>query len=141
MIAVDTHVLLAAHRGEHPKHEKALARLREVAEGGAPWGLPVFCVGEFLRVATHAKIFTPPTRPEVALEFIDRLLESPGLRLLLPTERFWKHLRAAVEAGDVRGNLAFDAQIAAVCEEHGARELITGDRDFSRFPALQPQFL
>jgi predicted nucleic acid-binding protein len=41
-----------------------------------------------------------------------------------------------VRAGDARGNLAFDAQIAAVCLEHGARELITLDRDFARFPQL-----
>jgi predicted nucleic acid-binding protein len=41
----------------------------------------------------------------------------------------------------VRGNLAFDAQIVASCIEHGVRELITADRDFSRFAAISPQFL
>jgi predicted nucleic acid-binding protein len=37
-----------------------------------------------------------------------------------------------------RGNIAFDAQIAAVCREHRVTRLLTLDRDFSRFsgPAL-----
>jgi len=141
MIAVDTNVLIAAHRSEHTQHEKALERLREVAEGQAPWGLPIFCIAEFLRVVTHPKVFTPPSSIEVAIEFVDRLTESPGLRLLLPTARFWSHFRSAVRSGAARGNLVFDAQIAAVCEEHGVVDLMTGDRDFSRFPAVRPQGL
>lgn len=141
MIAVDTNVLIAAHRSEHPRHEKATGRLHEIAEGDAPWGLPIFCIGEFLRVTTHARVFTPPSSLEVATEFIDRLLESPSLRLLLPSERFWERFRCAVERGEARGNLVFDAQIAAVCEEHGALDLVTGDRDFARFPRLRTQLL
>ena len=43
----------------------------------------------------------------------------------------------AARAADARGNLAFDAQIAAVCVEHGAVSLLTLDRDFSRFPAIR----
>jgi len=141
MIAVDTNVLVAAHRSEHPQHEKAMARLREIAEGDAPWGLPVFCIGEFLRVVTHPKVFTPPSSLEVAVDLIDRLIESPGLRLLLPSERSWGRFRSALLTGSARGNLVFDAQTAAVCEEHGAIDLVTGDRDFSRFPAVRPQYL
>jgi predicted nucleic acid-binding protein len=37
---------------------------------------------------------------------------------------------------DVRGNLIFDAQIAAVCLEHGAPTILTEDRDFSRFASI-----
>jgi len=29
-----------------------------------------------------------------------------------------------------------DAHIAALCIEHGVSELLTGDRDFCRFPGL-----
>ena len=32
---------------------------------------------------------------------------------------------------------AFDAQIAAVCREHGVGRLLTQDRDFSRFPWIE----
>ena len=43
-----------------------------------------------------------------------------------------------VREAEARGNLAFDAQIAAVCLEHGARDVWTFDRDFSRFRELRP---
>jgi predicted nucleic acid-binding protein len=29
-----------------------------------------------------------------------------------------------------------DARVAAICRDHGVRELWTSDRDFSRFPQL-----
>jgi predicted nucleic acid-binding protein len=47
--------------------------------------------------------------------------------------------RAAIAAGRHRhaaGNLVLDAQIAAVCLEHGASAIPTEDRDFNRFPGL-----
>ena len=141
MVALDSNVLIAAHRSEHDLHQAARRRLLEIAQGEAPWGLPVFCIPEFLRVVTHARVFTPPTTLPVALTFVDRLLESPTLRLLLPGDSFWDHMRAVTESSDARGNLVFDAQIAALCQEHGAIDLVTADRDFSRFSGLRPDFL
>jgi predicted nucleic acid-binding protein len=41
-----------------------------------------------------------------------------------------------IEKSGVSGNLVFDAQIAAVCLEHGATTLLTEDRDFSRFSGI-----
>jgi len=46
-----------------------------------------------------------------------------------------------VKEGGVSGNLVFDAQIAAVCLEHGARTLLTEDRDSSRFGGISIQTL
>jgi toxin-antitoxin system PIN domain toxin len=141
MIAIDSNVLIAAHRTEHPRHDAALARLTSIAEGHAPWGLPVFVVGEFLRVITHARIFDPPTALHVACDFIAALLSSPSARLLSPGPRYWTVLRAQIIDADARGNLAFDAMIAAVCIETGASPLITEDRDFGRFRGLSVQRL
>lgn len=139
MIAVDTNVLIAAHRAEHGQHSLAAAFLAEVAEGDIPWTLPVFCLGEFLRVVTHPRIFTPPSSQEVAFLFLDRLLESPTARLLVPGPRFWPLLKATSHQAGATGNLIFDAQIAALCQEYGALELVTFDRDFARFPRLAPR--
>ena len=61
MIAIDTNILVYAHREELPLHRKARARLVGLAEGFEPWALPVFCLGEFLRVVTHPKVFDPPS--------------------------------------------------------------------------------
>lgn len=132
MRAVDTNILIYAHREETPRHEAAAEVLTSLAEGRAPWGLPVFVLAEFVRVVTHARVFTPPSTLEEAHAFLDALFESPGVRLLLPDDGFWSQYRTTSLAGRATGNLAFDAQIAAVCETTGS-VLVTADRDFSRF--------
>jgi hypothetical protein len=141
LIAVDTNVLIYAHRRETERHAQALRKLSEIAEGDSPWGLPVFCIAEFVRVVTHLRVFTPPSDLRTALDFIDRLMESPSIRLLVPGQTYPSTFRSACETAKVRGNLAFDAQIVASCAEHGVHDLITADRDFARFSAIRPQFL
>jgi hypothetical protein len=137
VIGVDTNVLIFAHRRESPRHEVALRRITEIAESDAPWGLPVFCLAEFVRIVTHLRVFSPPSVLADALEFLDQLLESPSVRVLLPTPAYPFVFRQACTAAGVRGNLAFDAQIAAVCREHGIDQLLTADRDFARFAQLK----
>lgn len=66
MIAVDTNILVYAHRAEFPNHKHAFRRLTEFATGSALWTLPVFCLGEFVRIATHPGILTPPSTAEEA---------------------------------------------------------------------------
>ncbi len=139
MIAVDTNILVYADREEMPLHDQAVAAIRRLAEGREAWALPVFCIGEFARVVSHPRVFDPPTPAIEALDAIDALLESPSVRLLTPGPRYTALLRQAVEGSGARGNLIFDAQIAAVCLEHGARTLLTEDRDFSRFAGMVVQ--
>jgi hypothetical protein len=137
LIAVDTNVLVHAHRESSAHHAAAAAWLRYLAEGPAPWGLPVFVLGEFVRVVTHPRIFPEPSPLAAALDFLAALLESPTARLLLPGARFAELFAGQATAAEARGNLAFDAQIAAVCLESGADRLLTRDRDFHRFPAVE----
>lgn len=137
MIAVDTNVLVQAHREGLAQHERALAWLRALAEGKLPWGIPVFCLGEFVRVVTHPRVLEPPSTLAQALEALTGLLESPTLRVLSPGPRYVELLAEAVRAADARGSLAFDAQIAGVCREQGASRLLTFDRDFARFPGIR----
>ena len=137
MIALDTNILIHARREELPHHRQARRHLRRLAEGTEAWAIPWPCIYEFLRVITHAKVFHPPTSVEVALEDLASLLASPSLILLGEGPRHFSHLRRAVEAGEVRGNLVHDAHIAALAIEHGVTELWTLDRDFDRFPGLK----
>ena len=138
MIAVDTNILLYADREETPQHRAALRALRRLAEGHEAWAIPIQCVGEFLRVVSHDRVFQPPTPIGEALASIETLLASPAARLLLPGNRYLQILRVVIARSGVRGNLVFDAQIAAVCLEHGATTLLTEDRDFTRFQGLKP---
>lgn len=136
MIAVDTNVLVYAHREELPPHRQARARLVELAEGAARWAIPVFCLGEFLRVVTHPRLFDPPFELGEACEALDRVLGSPSLVVLTPGDRFWSLLSRAAKDARAVGNLVFDAQIVALCREAGVRVLLTEDRDFDRFPGF-----
>lgn len=138
MIGVDTNILVYAHREEAEHHALAVAWLRHLAEGPAPWALPVFVLGEFLRVVTHPKLFDRPTSPATALDFLGALLDSPTARPIAPGRLFPRLLADTVLAAEARGNLVFDAQIAALCREHGVGRLLTRDRDFQRFPGLDP---
>ena len=138
MIAVDTNVLLYADREETPQHRAALRALRWLAEGHEAWAIPIQCVGEFLRVVSHDRVFQPPTPIGEALASIESLLASPSARVLVPGGRYLRILREVIERAEVRGNLVFDAQIAAVCLEHGATTLLTEDRDFTRFQEIKP---
>jgi toxin-antitoxin system PIN domain toxin len=137
MIAVDTNVLVCAHRSGTPHHERAQRWLRHLAEGMIPWALPVFCIGEFVRITTHRCVFDPPSTIPQALDAIDALLDSPSVRLLAPTQLHWPLLREAIRVDETSGNLAFDAEIAAVCREHGVERILTEDRDFGRFAFLR----
>ena len=136
MIAVDTSVLIYAHRGEDPRHRAAFESLRLLAEGDAAWAVPVFVIGEFIRVVTNPKVASPASSTAQALSMLDGVLGSPSARLLLPGTRYWSTLRELIPVADARGNLVFDAQIAAVCLEHGASTILTEDRDFHRFPGI-----
>ena len=137
MIAIDTNLLVYAHRRDSAHHEVAAAVVKRVAEGRAAWALPWPCVHEFLAIVTHPKIYAPPSKLANALEQVEAWLESPSVVLLAEGERYWPHLREAVERGRVQGPKVHDARIAAICVQHGVRELWTADRDFSRFRGLR----
>lgn len=139
MIAVDTNVLVYAHREESGKHVEARDRLKELATGSAQWALPVYCIHEFVRIVTHPRVFYPPTLLDDALGAVDDLIESPTLIVLRPGDRWWPVFRRLVSEGATAGNLVFDAAIAAVCQERGARTILTEDRDFSRFESPVPE--
>lgn len=137
MIAVDTNVLVYAHREDSSWHTAAYSRVRELAEGRSPWGIPWPCIHEFLGIATHPGIYDPPTPLDQAIDQVHAWLESPSLVLLGETENHWMHLRTFLVIGQIAGPLVQDARIAAICRAHGVTEVWTADRDFSRFPGLK----
>ena len=134
MIAVDTNVLVYAHREDSSWHEAAVRCIRDLAEGVAPWSIPWPCVHEFYAIVTHPKIFAPPTPQKAAIAQIDAWLESPSLALLAESGTHWHSLRELLIAGRIAGPKVHDARIAAICLQHGVTELWTADRDFNRFP-------
>ncbi|MBK9001156.1 MAG: PIN domain-containing protein [Myxococcales bacterium] len=135
MIAIDTNVLLYAHRADSPWHAVARARIREASR--RPWAIPWPCVHEFIAIATHPRVFDPPSSLSDARRAVEGWVASPKLALLAETTGYWSTLDAVLRDGKVVGPRVHDARIAALCLEHAVSELWTADRDFSRFSKLR----
>jgi toxin-antitoxin system PIN domain toxin len=136
VIAVDTNILVYAHREDSPFHELALSRIAELAEGLAAWAIPWPCLHEFLAIVTHPRIYAPPTPLPRALDQVDAWLESPSLVLIAETAAHWSTLTELLSAGRIAGPQVHDGRVAALCRQHGVRELWSADRDFSRFGGI-----
>ena len=93
MIAVDTNILVYAHREDSPFHETASRRVTELAEGPAAWAIPWPCLHEFLAIVTHPRIYVPPTPLACALDQVGAWLEAPTLAVLGETRAHWPTLR------------------------------------------------
>ena len=137
MIAVDTNLLIYAHREDSDFHTEAIAVLRDLAEGGVRWAIPWPCLHEFLAIATHPRIFSPPSPLPLALKAMAVWLESPGCEMIGEGPGYYDVLKRLVSKGKIAGPMVHDARIAAICAHHGVRELWTADRDFSRLASLK----
>ncbi len=84
MIAVDTNLLVYAHRAGCPEHEQASQAIEEAANSGDEWGIPASCVFEFWSVVTHPASTGGASTPSTARGFIDGLLETAGAVILPP---------------------------------------------------------
>jgi toxin-antitoxin system PIN domain toxin len=136
MIAVDTNILVYAHRKDSEWHERAYQAIAKLAEEQTPWGIPWPCVHEFLAIVTHPRIYTPPTPTEKALGQVEIWLESPSVRMLSELKGHWRELREVLATGRITGGAVHDARVAAICREHGVHELWSADRDFTRVKGL-----
>jgi len=137
VIAVDTNVLVHAHRGGSPFHEPARRVVRELAEGAGRWAVPWPCLHEFLAVVTHPRVFDPPSTVAQALGQVAAWTESPSLVVLPEGADHWERLQGLVQRARVVGPRVHDARVAAICLSHGVSELLTADRDFGSFPELR----
>lgn len=136
MIAIDTNLLVYAHRPEMAFHRLAREALSEGVAGSEPVCVPWPCVHEFLAVVSHPRIFRDPTPIDVALDAVRRLLASLSGGFLSEGEGYLETLDRTARPALLQGALVHDARIAALCLFHGVRVLWSADRDFSRFPEL-----
>lgn len=137
MIAVDTNVLIYAHRAENPWHEQAHSAIKGLAEGPLPWGIPSPCLAEFLAVVTGFRGVVQATPLADALGQAAEWLRAPHASLLHSGDSHAQVLFDLAKAASLKGGQFHDARIAAICIENGVTELWTADRDFSRFPQIK----
>ena len=137
MIAVDTNILVYAHRAESAFFTQAYDCVKALAEGSKPWGIPVSCLHEFLAVVTNPKIFSPASTSPQALAQVDAWLASPQAHVLHSSDQHWRVLSDLARKAKLHAGQFHDARIAAICIENGVSVLLSADRDFGRFKELK----
>ena len=137
MIAVDTNLLVYAHREDSPWHGAARDAIKHLAEGRSAWAIPWLCLHEFLAIVTHPRMYSPPTPLARGVDQVSAWLESPSLVLLSEGPAYWDALKDLLNRSRTAGPQVHDARVASLCLSHGVRELWTADRDYSRFPSIR----
>jgi toxin-antitoxin system PIN domain toxin len=137
VIAVDTNLLVYAHRSDAPFHAVARPLVESLAAASVAWAIPWPCVHEFLAIVTNARIFKTPTPIETAMAQLRTLATSVHLQFLAEGDGYLPQLERLAVGAQTRGGAIHDARIAAICLHHGVTELWSADRDFSRFPRLR----
>jgi uncharacterized protein len=137
MIAVDTNILVYAHKQVSDFHTTAKRRVAELVESGDAWAIPWPCLHEFYAISSNPKLFKEPSAALHALDQIEAWLESPTLALIAETSNHWESFSDVIMRSGAVGGAVHDARIAAICIENGVRELWTADRDFAKFKGLK----
>jgi toxin-antitoxin system PIN domain toxin len=138
VLVVDTNVLVYAADADSPLHDPCRTWLERQRARPDAWYTTWPILYEFLRVTTHPRVMRRPWNAPAAWAFVAALLASPGLAILVQTER---HADVAAmvlaELPYLAGNLLHDAHTAILMREHGVGRICTRDADFSRFPFLE----
>lgn len=136
MLLLDVNVLVHSFRADAPRHDEYRAWLTDVVNGDGPFAVSTLALSGFLRVATHPKVFDPPSPLQDALAFAKALRQCPAYVQVDPGPRHWSIFTDLCQASAAKGNLIPDAYFAALAIESGCT-WVTTDRDYSRFPGLR----
>lgn len=136
MIALDTNLLVYAHRARTPEHARARKAIERAAGDPSGWGMAAVSVAEFWAVATHPASEGKPSTPKQAAAYIAELIAA-GAQVWLPGSGFGERLLQVAADLNVVGPRIFDLQIALSVFEGGATELWTHDAKFVKIPGLR----
>ena len=134
-ILVDTNMLLHAVNETSPHHAAARAALADCQAPGRSLLLTWSIVYEYLRVATHPRVFPKPLTYRQAWAFVAALLSRPACAILVETPLHQGTLEeCAGRVPRLAGNLLHDVHTAVLMREHGVSDILTLDTDFQAFP-------
>jgi toxin-antitoxin system PIN domain toxin len=138
VVAVDTNILVYAADADSQWHAGSRNWIERRRSQPDAWYVTWPILYEFMRVTTHPRVFRRPWSVTEAWGFVSTLLGSPGLAVMVATER-----HAAVAAQVIAelpwlsGNVIHDAHTAILMREHGIDKICTRDADFHRFSFLE----
>jgi uncharacterized protein len=140
MIAIDTNLLVYAHRSQVPEHRAAKEAIEKASADPGGWGFTLTNLLEFWSIVTHPSAPPRPSTPAEATAFLQALIRDAEAQIWLPREGFGRRL---IEVGSklrVSGPRIFDLTIALTAFEAGAGEIWTHDRGFQSVPGMRVVF-
>jgi len=138
VIALDTNLLVYAHRRDVREHKAAHYLVEQaVVNSSGGYGICWPSIPEFWSVVTAKTAAGGATPPEEAERFIRGLFEGTSVQVWLPSRDLPLALARNATQFAVAGRRIFDLQIALIALENGADEIWTHDGDFIRFPGLR----
>ena len=141
MVLVDTNILLHAVNADSPECARAGAALEALVNGVEQWALSWGILYEFLRVATHPRVFANPMSAEQACAYVGEWVSAENCTLIVESDYHHQVLSDSLaEVARLSGNILHDFHHAVLMREHGIDEILTLDRDFRAFPwvAIRP---
>jgi len=137
MIAIDTNLLVYAHRGGVPEHKAAIRSLEKAFSALDGWGVAFPSIAEFWSIVTHPKCADRPSRPAEAAGFISEIIKSGEGQIWLPGQNFTQRAMRMAVSLNVMGARFFDLQIGLIAMENGAHTIWTHDKNFLKLPGLK----
>ena len=137
MIALDTNLLIYAHREGAAEHEKAREAVLRALNDPRGWGIALPTVTEFWSIVTHPKIPGGPSSAPTVTHFFHYLITEGRGAVWTPGPGFAPRLMRWAASLKIRGRAIFDLQIAVIAHEHGAQEIWTHDRNFVSIPPVK----
>lgn len=133
---IDANLVLWAHHRQFAQHDLTRTWWRRLLSEQALVGIPWPSVLAFVRISTHPRVLERPIDVRAAWDVVETWLSRPNVWIPVPTERHRSILGPLLGAGTASGNHVPDAHLAALAIEWGL-ELLSADRDFSRYPGLR----
>jgi predicted nucleic acid-binding protein len=137
VIAIDTNLLVYAHRAGCGEHTAARGAIERAAANPGGWSIPLPCLLEFWSVVTHPACVGGASASSIARRFIDALISRAGALVLQPGPNFLQRCLQTAERLSVAGPRVFDLQIGLLCTDAGVTEIWTHDGGFIALPGLK----
>ncbi len=136
MILPDVNLLVYAYNKGAPQHDKAKSWLESVFNGREEVGLAWVALMGFVRLLSHPKVVTVPTRPEILWETVQGWLQLSVCRTIGPGSDHCKTMAKLFRESGAGAQLVTDIHLASLAIEYKA-VLYSNDTDFLRFPGLK----
>ncbi len=140
MIAIDTNLLVYAHRSQVPEHRAARKAIEQASMHPEGWGFTLTNLLEFWSIVTHPSAPPRPSAPAEASAFLQSMVRDADAQIWLPREGFNQRLVRLGSKLRVSGPRIFDLTIALTAFEGGAREIWTHDLGFLSMPGMRVVF-